>query len=201
MRSLKTLLLGTAVAAMTSVAAMAAPLAPGSILGWAGSYQAQDASGTATTLDLATQIDFTPAGTGTGSVIIISAGGDLAPLLWATGTTLDFSFDPFAALAGFLTATDFSLDLNTLTIDAQTALTLSVSGTSTLHFDGYDPTPGTYSLSFQTAGGAGGVSDYNFTFSANAVSVPVPEPATLALLGIGLMGLGAARRRRARPAA
>ena len=198
MRSLKTLLLGGAFAIATSVTAMAAPISAGSSIGWAGTYQAQNSGGTGVPLDQATQIDFSPAGGGTGSAVILSATGDLAPLSGLAAVTKDFVFSPFVAVANFLTALGFELDLSTMTIDAQSANTLSLLGTSTLRYTGFDETPGTYSLSFQTTG-TGGVSGYNFTFSANSAATAVPEPSTIALFGIALIGFAMVSRRRMLP--
>lgn len=202
MSTLKNLALAAGMVVATTVAAAAAPLAAGSSIGFGGTtYDAQTAGGVSTTLDLATQIDFSPAGAG-GLTNLSSATGSLSGFFGAlpvSATISDFSFAsfPVGGIINFLTAPSagptFALDLNTMTVNSQSFAEIVVGGTATLRADGFDPTPGTFRLSFQDAGG-GGVSNYTFTFSGN--SAAIPEPATLGLLGAGLLGLGAAMRRR-----
>jgi hypothetical protein len=55
---------------------------------------------------------------------------------------------------------------------------------------GFDPTPGTWAFSTQSAGG---ISQASFTFSADTAAVPDGGP-TVALLGIALGGMEAVRR-------
>ncbi|MBY0334538.1 MAG: PEP-CTERM sorting domain-containing protein [Acetobacteraceae bacterium] len=199
MSTLRNMVAALGMLAATAVSAAAAPLlAAGSTLGWSGAYQAQDSGGTGVLLGAATQIDFAPAGGGSGSVLVTVATLDLAPLFGNTGTIQDFSFSPFAPVAAFLSvptvAPTFTLDLDSLAISTQNNSGIVLEGTATMNYAGFDATPGTYSLSFQTAGDPNVVSQYNFTFSANAAAIP--EPGTLALLGAGLLGLGLARARR-----
>ena len=198
MSTLRNMVAALGMLAATAAAAAAAPLAAGSTIGWSGAYQAQDSAGTGVLLGAATQIDFAPAGGGSGSVLVTVATLDLALLFGNTGTIQDFSFSPFAPVAAFLSvptvAPTFTLDLNSLTISTQNNSGIVLEGDATMNYAGFDATPGTYSLSFQTAGNPNVVGQYNFTFSANAAAIP--EPGTLALLGAGLLGLGLARARR-----
>lgn len=202
MSSLRNMTLALGMLAASAAASVAAPLSANTTIGFGGTtYDALDAGGTATTLDLATQIDFAPPGPN-GNTFVTSATGDLNGFFGAlpvSATINDFSFDPFpvGGIINFLTAPSnaptFALDLNTLGSKTQNENVISLIGTATLRAQGFDDTPGTFSLSFNDSG-AGGVSNFEFTFSGNAR--PIPEPATLGLLGAGLLGLGAVMRRR-----
>ena len=86
-----------------------------------------------------------------------------------------------------------SFDLTGISsIDRTVAGQLSLIATGTLNLAGYNPTPGTFSLTTQ---GNGLVQT---TFSASTAAVP--EPATWALMLLGFGGIGMAMRRRRRPA-
>lgn len=184
-------------------AADAAPIAANSVIGWTGNYQAQNPVGTPSGLGSATHIDFAPAGGPGGNIFVTSLTGDflaLAPLPFIA-TILDFAL-PSASIPGFVVATNggntLTIDVTSMNIIFQADSGLTIGGTSMMTLTGYDPTPGTYELSFQTAGGNPISTQFQFTSSGNAA--PIPEPGTLALLGLGLLGMGAAVRGRRQPA-
>jgi hypothetical protein len=181
--------------------ASAALISGGSSLGWTGSFQPEDGSGNLVDIGSATYIDFFPDGPGGVAVTPLSnATGDLAVIGPLTvGTITDFALvnAPIVNFVAFLGlgGESFSLDINTLTVVTQNSTGIVLRGNATLNLvPGFDPTPGTYAMSFNSTGGMSNGANFEFTFSAGAAAVP--EPATLGLFGLGLLGLGAAARRR-----
>lgn len=127
----------------------------------------------------ATHIDFI------GSPTVLSATGDFS------GTTsvalLDFDFSPLNPNPLLWNLGSFTLSLTSMTVDAQSATQLLLTGTGTLAGAGFDPTPATLSW---TGNGPGSMYSWSATVSA------VPVPAAVWLFGSGLLGLiGMARRK------
>jgi hypothetical protein len=161
------------------------------------------------TLSAATSVDVTmTAGTPTpgvaGPIVGGSATGDFLALglNGAAGTMEDFSFSgpgdpsfPLPPIATFEVFAGIPLNfaLNTIGISSQSASVLVLAGTGLFTVPGFDPTPGTFVFTGQTAGGA------SFSFSASEAATPVPEPAVLLLLGLGLSGLAASGRVNRKP--
>jgi VPDSG-CTERM motif len=101
-------------------------------------------------------------------------------------------FNPSTPTPGLWSVGGFSFDLDTATIETQNSHLLSITGTGTLTGAGFDPTPGTWAFSAQSAGG---IHQASFTFSAdNTAGVP-DGGMTVALLGIAFVGLEGLRRK------
>jgi len=132
------------------------------------------------------------AGSATGSFALggLDLNGDV-------GSMLDFSFAgtgsaqfPLAPIASFEVYPNLVFNLATLSVVSQSSLVLVLSGTGTFVAPGFDPTPGNFIFTGQTAGGS------SFSFSASQSTTAVPDAgSTLTLLGAALVAVAAAHRR------
>ena len=79
--------------------------------------------------------------------------------------------------------------MDNVTITTQDATDLVLSGSGTISGGGFDPTPGTWEFSGQTA------SDITFSWSSSNNTTVIPVPAAVWLFGSGLIGLAGIARR------
>ena len=167
---------------------------------FSGGYIPLDAaSSPVTDLTLATQVQFgnisggspdqsVTNGAGTGSFAAIPDG----TMVFYNNTILRFLPTANTPLTPFFTVPGITFNLNTISRDFVTPISLVLNGTGTFNnTEGTDPSPGIYTASFNTIDGT-------FSYSASA-GVPVPTVpdggSALALLGMSLVGVEALRRK------
>lgn len=83
----------------------------------------------------------------------------------------------------------YSFDLEDGDVAIRLSSALVVTGEGVLSIDGFDDTPGLFSLTLNALGGT-------FSFSASNSTINVTEPSVLLLLSAGFLGLGVAAHRR-----
>lgn len=152
----------------------------------AGAWTPVDSVPSPVTIDTATGIDFT-----NDQAAVMASSGDMALPFLTLATMNDFQFNPLAPNPVTVWSVGgFSFSMDNVTIDTQTASALTLSGSGMITGGGFDPTPGTWAFSGQTAS--------NITFSWSSSNLAVPIPPAVWLFGSGLLGLvGIARRRKA----
>jgi PEP-CTERM motif len=185
--------------ALGAVQAQSVPITGGLSFGGAATPTPGSDWDAATGVNFATPVDCDGGGMGTAlcnaTVTLLSQSGSYASV--ANGQAVvfqDFDFLPaFVANnplwtfeAGGLT---YSFSMNSVSVlnsdpnDDQ----LGLFGTGVVSITGFDPTPGDWNFTAQSAGGV--------TFSFSASTSAIPEPGSLLLLGLGLTGLAAAGRK------
>lgn len=161
----------------------------------------QSTLGAATAIDVTTMTG-TPSPGVNGPITAGSATGDFLTVLdlnGDVGSMRDFSFAgtgsgnfPVAPLLSFEVFPNLTFNLATLAVVSQSSSVLVLQGTGTFVAPGFDPTPGTFILTGQTAAGA----SFSFSASQAASGASVPDGgSTLSLIGAALLAIAAARRR------
>jgi hypothetical protein len=184
---------------LSAITTQALPITGG--LSLAGGYKAIDAADHVTSnLTLADKLVFSPTsayGTISPTTVVDRSGsfaGDpLIALAVPIGSVVTLAtpldVNPAVPPAGPIWSVGgFYLQLSTLTATVDLSNTLVLEGTGTLHYgddtQGYDPTPGTWVATFNSA-------HARFTWNSSSGATAVPDGGgTLLLLGFGLAGVG-----------
>lgn len=151
-----------------------------------GGYIPIDSVGTATTVALATGLDFGLLGVNP----FVPPTGDLAALTGVVAFT-DFQFSPALdpnPVTPLWSLGGFTFVLESISGGYNGVDAINLTGTGTMSSTGFDDTPYTWSFTSQGTGG--------LSFSSG--QQPVPEPATMLLFGTGIAGLAGVSRARRR---
>jgi len=193
---LKTALITMAAVGIMSGSAMALPMIDGG-LSMTGTWTPIDSLGVATTIKESTGIDFGGyfSNQADNTFQVNTGTGDFENLIGEVGTINNFQFaTPSVPIVPLWTVGIFSFDMDSFTYSKNVVETssyrIAINGFGTLKAEGFEPTPGMWSFTGQSADNA------NFSWSASANASPVPEPATMLLFGTGLIGLAAVGRKK-----
>jgi hypothetical protein len=142
---------------------------------------------------------FGPLGPGNDVQVLFGATGDYAGVPGGTLATFNaFAFNPapvtpFTLWTFTVGPTTYRFDIDSVVISFQGAFQgigfLNLQGEGTAHITGFDPTPGTWSITDTGANGP------VFSFG-NVTSVPEPSTSLFILGGFGLMLITTLRRRK-----
>lgn len=187
----KTLLLTAVLAAGSVATVQALPSLSGNLE--FGSFSPATLTGGSGTLSTATGISFFNVPLLGAAVVNGGATGDFLLLAGATAEFYDFTFNPLPGTGAdvwFIPSAGVAFHLDSVVIDQQNAIGISLRGLGVVTAPGFEPTPGTFFFSMQGQDG-----DQSFSFSAGNT---VPDAgSSMALLGLTILGLGAFSRRQA----
>jgi hypothetical protein len=167
-------------------------------IGMGGNFIAVDSNWDATSIDLATGIDFDPnlfiVNSATGSFSGVSAIGTIQDFQFGAGTGSELGVNDgsdgitaVSSITDFWAIDSFSFELTSVVkLSTSSDTFLDLDGTGIITGAGYEATIGTWSFTGDNIGGT-------FTWSAGSTQA-VPEPGILALMGIGLVGFAVRRR-------